>query len=256
MRVASRLLIALLALSLSAQGADFFKVERVLGSVKYRSAQQLRVETLSKGSKVESGGKVRLAKGNILVLSSPMGDRLTFKDSGFFTVGKLADGERSELVLELRRGEVGCRVAPLSKESSFEIITPVAVVGVRGTEFDCSVGDDGLTEVSVHEGVVEVSDAARKVQPVRVKKGSSARVRADQIIETAEGGPGKSKYERISFLAERELEGADQEGLGAVNDVDAFGEFREKLEDELQMYRDGSRSTFVDLKFGIDDIEQ
>lgn len=58
-----------------------------------------------------------------------------------------------------------------SKE--FEIITPVAVVGVRGTEFITNYDEDKNTEVDVFAGEVEVIDKKDRTKRFRILKGNS-----------------------------------------------------------------------------------
>jgi ferric-dicitrate binding protein FerR (iron transport regulator) len=58
------------------------------------------------------------------------------------------------------------------------ILTPTAVISVRGTTFDVSVDDDDQTTlVSVEEGAVEVSHALKPGPPKMVNAGESLEVR-------------------------------------------------------------------------------
>ena len=66
------------------------------------------------------------------------------------------DGQ-SEIRLFVLTGKFASFVHKLSKDSSFEIQTPTAVAGVRGTEFSVAVGKDGASTTVVYEGTVEVS---------------------------------------------------------------------------------------------------
>ena len=43
------------------------------------------------------------------------------------------------------------------RKTAFRIDTPVATIGIRGTDFEVTVADDGSTTVSVNQGTVEVS---------------------------------------------------------------------------------------------------
>ncbi len=65
-------------------------------------------------------------------------------------------------------------------EASYEITTPNAVCGVRGTEFDTAVGDDGSTRVRVAEGAVGVDGDAGGEQ-----------VDAGEEVDADEGGVDK-----------------------------------------------------------------
>ncbi len=57
------------------------------------------------------------------------------------------------------------------------ILTPTAVISVRGTTFDVSVDDDDQTTlVTVEEGAVDVYNPAKPTEPKRVNEGESIEV--------------------------------------------------------------------------------
>lgn len=67
----------------------------------------------------------------------------------------------SVALFDLDVGTIWVRVMELLGErSKFEINTPTATAGVRGTVFSVSVGANDETSVSVYEGAVEVVDAS------------------------------------------------------------------------------------------------
>jgi hypothetical protein len=79
--------------------------------------------------------------------------RVTVLKSHYNTAAK-ADTQMFKLDL----GRVWIRILKvLSQKSKFEIITPSATAGVRGTIFSVEVGPDGKTMVSVKEGKVALS---------------------------------------------------------------------------------------------------
>ena len=58
----------------------------------------------------------------------------------------------------------------------FQIGTPSAVISVRGTSFDVEVNRTGITEVDVHEGVVQLDSAKGMGESVLIRAGFSSRV--------------------------------------------------------------------------------
>lgn len=64
----------------------------------------------------------------------------------------------SEKVIEQKSGKTRFKVSKLQQGSKFEIITPTAVMSVRGTEFSVLVKEDLTTEVKVFEGLVVVKN--------------------------------------------------------------------------------------------------
>ncbi len=61
-----------------------------------------------------------------------------------------------EMVVDLGEGIFRFITGKMNK-NGIQVRTPVAVIGVRGTEFIVEVGPDGTTTVSVIEGAVEVT---------------------------------------------------------------------------------------------------
>ncbi len=92
---------------------------------------------------------------------------IVFLDSTDFRLG-----EDSSMVIETyiydpdtRRGTLLARlssgvfriVSGDMHKAGFQVVTPTATIGIRGTDFSVSVATDGSTTVSVNEGKVEVS---------------------------------------------------------------------------------------------------
>jgi hypothetical protein len=77
-------------------------------------------------------------------------------------INRRSDAETS--VFKLDAGEILVRVRKLlSGQSKFEIRTPTATAGVRGTIFTVKVGPGGQTQVEVLEGQVQVAASGREV---------------------------------------------------------------------------------------------
>ncbi|MEX0815159.1 MAG: FecR domain-containing protein [Dongiaceae bacterium] len=90
-----------------------------------------------------------------------------------------ADASRQRLVIALGRGVLRFVTGTLAK-SAYEIRTPTAVIGVRGTVFTVSVDEDGTTRVRVEDGGVEAANLAGVA--VEVEAGFST------VIAGAAGG--------------------------------------------------------------------
>ncbi len=64
-------------------------------------------------------------------------------------------GSGSKVVLELTRGSFRF-ITGKARHDAYEIVTPAATIGVRGTAFDVYVGDTGELAVAMINGAVEV----------------------------------------------------------------------------------------------------
>ncbi|MGC3964671.1 MAG: FecR domain-containing protein [Rhodocyclaceae bacterium] len=75
---------------------------------------------------------------------------------------EMSAADLSQTVVYLERGRVDSRVQPQRKGSRFDVITPLASAGVRGTRFGVSLPESGAMVSDVTEGHVVVSDAHDK----------------------------------------------------------------------------------------------
>jgi len=141
---------------------------------------------------------------------------LRFRDQSRLTVGPKTeivldkfvydpDANANSGTVELVRGIMRFTSASIDRDIKFK--TPTAVIGIRGTTIDIHVGNDGSTEVMVHEGRVQVTgdhgsifvDAGEtlsltKAGPVLSKQGSPEIKRAVSdmlalVASAADTGP-------------------------------------------------------------------
>lgn len=87
--------------------------------------------------------------------------------------------------LQLLVGRVRAEIQKrLGGAPGFQIGTPSAVISVRGTVFDVEVNRTGITEVDVHEGVVQLDSAKGLGESVLIRAGYSSRVSFESGPET------------------------------------------------------------------------
>ncbi len=72
--------------------------------------------------------------------------------------------------VSVEEGRITSSVVP-SNNVAFYVSSPLAIIGVRGTEFTVTQGKNG-TDVAVFKGRVEVSDRGKKAKKIRVLAGS------------------------------------------------------------------------------------
>ncbi|MGE5324003.1 MAG: FecR domain-containing protein [Actinomycetota bacterium] len=87
--------------------------------------------------------------------------------------------------LQLLIGHVRAEIKKrLGGAPGFQIGTPSAVISVRGTVFDVEVNRTGITEVDVHEGVVQLDSTKGLGESVLIRAGYSSRVSFESGPET------------------------------------------------------------------------
>ena len=97
----------------------------------------------------------------------------------------VADDWNNDDLLDVMLGRVRVQIEHLGKEPNpNRVLTPTAVISVRGTIFDIDVNDDNeSTLVEVEEGIVDVRHALLGSQNVRtLTAGESIRVYRDEPI--------------------------------------------------------------------------
>jgi hypothetical protein len=166
-------------------------------------------QRLPEGTRVDvaNGGHVslRLADGSVLRLSGGTALRLSELHH------EPASG-RARSALELERGRVDATVTPLRRAtgSRFEVRTPLAVGGVRGTTFGVAVGDRGEFIGDVREGSIQVrplaAGAARGARTLSAGEGAlvntrnPAEVRVSTLLPAPDLSPLPTVAEDASWV--------------------------------------------------------
>jgi hypothetical protein len=118
--------------------------------------------------RVAAGDTIRTDARSRVDLRYVDGTRLRIGPSSRITVLKDQIRRRTQdqtTMFKLDVGRVWIRILKvLSQKSKFEIATPTATAGVRGTIFSVEVTPEGQTRVSVREGKVAVKSGATEAQ--------------------------------------------------------------------------------------------
>lgn len=138
-------------------------------------------QRLYNGDKITTGNKgsarALIRNGDVIMIAE--NSQFTFKES----FKESRDGEiKHPDMLELVAGKVRVIVKKISgEESDFEVVTPTALCGVRGTDFIVLVRNSHETDVLVIEGNVEVRNRWRiePAVPVSASAGEMAVVKED-----------------------------------------------------------------------------
>jgi len=161
----------LLPASLLKGAATTARVEYVRGPVS-ADGTALRIgDAVAEGAALEVGAQgfvsLRLHDGSLLQLQSNSRSRL-------LRLRDLPVGQRRNTLIELDQGRADATVAPQAPGSRFEVKTPLATAGVRGTRFGVSVPSDAKrTTADVVEGRVDVQ-GGRAGAPVALNAGEGA----------------------------------------------------------------------------------
>ncbi len=160
-------------------------VSNVEGRVQIQSRSAQQFQPLGDKEFVKTGDTLSTGPQSSLALNWIDGTRICVGPSTVLTVlqcqiNKSTDAETS--VFKLNTGQIWIRIIRvLSQQSKFEIRTPTATAGVRGTIFSVKV-TDGVTEISVYDGTVSVQSASGAVE-VTENKSLALMGGAPQVVQ-------------------------------------------------------------------------
>jgi hypothetical protein len=112
-------------------------------------------DTVSTGQSLKTGARSEC--------TLQLGDRATIRiaeNTQLLLDEVVLDAGRSSVGLRAVVGAVLCKVGKLSGDERFRVVTPTAVVGVRGTEFSVAVSAGGDTVLEVQQGSVAILPAS------------------------------------------------------------------------------------------------
>ncbi len=151
---------------------------------------------LNKGDKLKNGDKIKTAEDSKVEIYFSNGSYLKMAENTKLTIGKNRSTEKGiASSIELKVGKVWVRVKDAwERLTKFEIITPSAVAGVKGTSFSIEVNEE-KSILSVNKGKVEFS--AREI-----KEAEKVIVAAGKFSEANDKGLTKAKKMRENEINE------------------------------------------------------
>lgn len=133
------------------------------------ASQQIAAQ---KGQRAVSGDKVSTGWFSYALIAS---DRYHAKFEIFASSEVQLAGGAPGVILSLQRGRLRAMFDKLTGNEPRVVQTPGALLAVRGTKYEVSVDDNGLSELRVYEGTVEVrSDVHPAMAPLLVHAGEAS----------------------------------------------------------------------------------
>lgn len=159
------------------------RVVALAGNPTYTAADGIET-TLAIGTVVKEGSKIATGKNGFLTLAFPDESRVSIPSNSKVSLSKLRKTKyiaspRTEI--SLSEGKVESRVTSLaSNKGRFEVRSPLAVAGVRGTHFRVGINADG-TANEVLEGGVAVGTGNKKTNELILPAGKGNIVGANGV---------------------------------------------------------------------------
>lgn len=159
-------LVHLFALDAHAHSATLVAAE---GDVSVRAPKASSFSAVAAGASIESGSRLKTGEGNA-TLRFDDGTQTKIRPKTQIIVRAAKKEEKSGLTVFFGRVWTSV-VKRVGGDTAFEVHSANAVAGVRGTEFEVGVADDGSTRVIVTRGRVDVGGDGSEKGPVDISAG-------------------------------------------------------------------------------------
>jgi hypothetical protein len=185
--------VTVLFLCAAAARAQTDAVEARVSSVKGAptlSGVGIPPHTLVRGDILKAGEEIDTRSGGEMTIELSDGSMVIVRPGSLILLKDFNSASSLRELFELLVGRVRVKINHYAgRPNPYRINSPTASIAVRGTEFSVSVGATGTTEVSVYEGVVEVTNLADPEKKVLVHPGQWVIVRPGQEIRFFIRGP-------------------------------------------------------------------
>ena len=129
------------------------------GTVEVRPPSTSDFHAAARGDQADEGSRVRTGPSSEATLRFSDGSQVKVSERSSMLVSHVSNRrKRARSVVVLFCGRLWAKITKHGGEAAFDVATPNAVAGVRGTQFTTTVADDGSARVQVDEGTVAVSN--------------------------------------------------------------------------------------------------
>jgi hypothetical protein len=166
-------------------------------------------ETAAKPGKnnmvLAEGAVIQTAGGSSAIVRFEDGSMLKVGPMSKMTISKTGSGGGKATSLDVGSGKVWARVEKLGSENTFEIKTPTAIAGVRGTYYSSEVDEDQTSRFDVFDGEVAVTSLSAPGEEVIVKANQTTSVAQGKAPQAPQAlpkdGAGKDGFTESEFKA-------------------------------------------------------
>jgi hypothetical protein len=173
--IANRALLILGALLALCPGMDAQTIARassVTGRVLLSGANGASAFPLAPGYELGPGDRIDTHGGGRIVIELTDGSMIVVQPESVIVIKDFRAAASLRELFEIMLGSVRVKINHFGgRPNPYRINSPTASIAVRGTDFSVTVTSRGDTQVSVYEGVVEVTNLADPTQSVVIEAG-------------------------------------------------------------------------------------
>lgn len=212
----------------TAQTTQKLSVAFVLGDARVQGSAGTGQKAIRSGMKIGQDAVIQgLEEQTVIDLRSQSGHTIRIKGKTRLTLASLYKDDKLKVEktgLELVAGKVLLKVSKLTKDSSFQVKTGSATVGVRGTQFVVAYDNKKTLSVAVRKGKVAVQPEIDLPEAIASQEeGAIQKVREAASISVASGSELKISAEQIKAqsqaISKAVADKSDQKAVQAAVDV-------------------------------------
>jgi hypothetical protein len=239
-RIAMFALMLLFACSASQAAVMKAKISKIKGDVQVKATAKAPWKAAKDGDTITETGQIKTGAGAQAFVAWGGGSVVKVGPASQVTMSSLSvDGAgNSKSTVKLEKGSVTAKAAKLGGTSSFNVNTPTAVAGVRGTGFQCTE-----TQVLVVDGNVAVTAGGVTVD---LSPGMFSEVEAPGMP------PSEPAEIPADMLTELEAEVTQAEEAGAEF-IEAFGDEDMTMDEEELEELEAELESEVDMEDGMEE---
>jgi FecR protein len=166
---------AVLALCPAARAQPAARIASTTGPVLLSSATGAAAVSLTPGYELGPGDKVDTHGGGRVVIELTDGSMIVVQPDSTIVIRDFRAAASLRELFDILLGSVRVKINHFGgRPNPYRINSPTASIAVRGTDFSVTVNNRGETQVSVYEGVVQVTSLADPTQSVVIEAGRGA----------------------------------------------------------------------------------
>ena len=201
---------------LSAQGT--LRVSSLYGPVEWRpAASPSFTKLLPSTQTVQIGDELRTGPGGTVMLELPDGSYMVVSENTDLTIQDYWSGNLNSLV-NLMMGKVRFYIQRLGGHPNpYRVVTPTALIAVRGTTFDVTTDEAQIVEIRCLEGQVAVETVGLSDREVILEPGRKTLVRPGEYPSTPVANDQAMETNRVIRVVKKTAPSGNSRGVPSVD---------------------------------------
>lgn len=210
------LLMLLVPAALSAQGT--LRVSSLYGPVEWKAVSSSTFASLAASTQtVQIGDQLKTGPGGTVMLELPDGSYMVVSENTTLTIQDYWSGNLRSLV-NVMMGKVRFYIQRLGgRPNPYRVMTPTALIAVRGTTFDVTMDEAQVVEVRCLEGQVAVETVGLSDREVILDPGRKTLVRPGEYPLTPVANDQALDTNRVIHLVKKSAPPANAKGTPSVD---------------------------------------